>query len=152
MTNNKELIEKPCGDVEYGNCEICHTQTYLQRTYFHYDIKCECHSPDHFDMVRHCKNCTPTKPEVTTIKIKTSELASLKQAEPAEVKDESLSIEEIKKDALKYLNDKYPDIPVDTLEGASIFMDFSFGLQVGYDLARIQIPKAPDSKQKDKQL
>lgn len=63
------------GEIEFGNCEICGNEAPLERTYFHYNIKCECHSPYHFELVRHCKNCIAKEPEVTTLTIKTSQLA-----------------------------------------------------------------------------
>lgn len=51
------------GSVEYGICEICGKETFMQRTYFRYDFKCECHSPYHFNLVRHCKDCVPDEPQ-----------------------------------------------------------------------------------------
>lgn len=59
------------GDIEYGKCDICGKETYLQRTYFRYDIKCECHSPNHFELFRHCDTCTPKEPKETKITLKT---------------------------------------------------------------------------------
>ena len=50
-----------CG-IEFGKCDICGKEDNLERTYFEYDIKCECHSPKHFELVRHCKNCIPSMP------------------------------------------------------------------------------------------
>ncbi|MEK6829047.1 MAG: hypothetical protein AABY15_02890 [Nanoarchaeota archaeon] len=52
------------GDTEIGTCEICKKEGPVQRTYFHYDFKCECHSPNHFEIVWHCSECEPKKPEV----------------------------------------------------------------------------------------
>jgi hypothetical protein len=65
------------GCNEFGKCEICNEETFLNRTYFRYDIKCECHSPYHFEIVRHCKNCIPKEPNVTNITIKTESLKEL---------------------------------------------------------------------------
>jgi hypothetical protein len=62
------------GSVEYGKCEICGKETNLQRTYFNYKIKCECHSPNHFDLVRHCKDCKPQKPSETRVLLRTEGL------------------------------------------------------------------------------
>jgi hypothetical protein len=62
------------GDVEFGKCEVCGNETTLRRTYFHYDIKCECCSPCHFEFVKHCDDCTPKEPEVTKIIVKTDNL------------------------------------------------------------------------------
>ena len=37
------------GDIEIGTCEVCGKQgVQLLREYFHYGIKCECHSPRSF--------------------------------------------------------------------------------------------------------
>lgn len=61
------------GEQEVGKCEVCRKEEnlVLQRTYFHYDIKCECHSPNHFEIVRHCKDCTPAEPVETKLYVKT---------------------------------------------------------------------------------
>lgn len=47
-----------------GTCEICgEKMVYLKRTYFKFDgIKCECHSPCHFELVNHCHQCVPKPP------------------------------------------------------------------------------------------
>lgn len=63
------------GAVEYGHCKYCHKETFLERTYFRYDIKCECHSPSHFEIVYHCKDCKPIEPEETRIILKTATLS-----------------------------------------------------------------------------
>lgn len=65
------------GDVEFGKCQYCGNEDFLQRKYFHYAIKCECHSPEHFEIVYHCKNCVPTWPKITNITITSSELNKL---------------------------------------------------------------------------
>ena len=59
----------------YGTCDICKKETHLQITYFHYDIKCECHSPNHFEIVYHCEDCIPIEPVTTKIVIKTENLS-----------------------------------------------------------------------------
>lgn len=62
-------------EQERGTCEICRKEnTLLERTYFHYDIRCECHSPTHSDLVRHCTNCIPMEPETTRIILRTSSI------------------------------------------------------------------------------
>ena len=58
----------------YGTCQFCGVQEILFKTVFYYGIKCECHSPEHFEIVWHCKYCTPEEPEETKIHVKTSEL------------------------------------------------------------------------------
>ena len=54
-------------DIEVGLCDICKEQHTLQRKYYYYGIKCDCHSPEHFEIVRHCSVCTPQPPETITI-------------------------------------------------------------------------------------
>lgn len=46
-----------CGEIEVGKCDICGKEGQLYRRYYHYDIQCECHSPKHFELIRHCKQC-----------------------------------------------------------------------------------------------
>lgn len=59
------------GEIESGTCDICGTDNVpLNRKYYHYDIKCECHSPSHFEMVRHCKYCVPEEPRVSKFTVK----------------------------------------------------------------------------------
>lgn len=63
------------GQVEYGTCDICKTKdVHVSRKYYRYNIKCECHSPHHFEIVWHCSNCTPIEPRVTKITVMTNEL------------------------------------------------------------------------------
>ena len=52
-------------DIEFGKCDICGKEENLERTYFEYDINCECHSPKHFELVSHCKDCVPSMPTET---------------------------------------------------------------------------------------
>lgn len=65
------------GEVEYGICDECGEEGPVSRKYYRYNILCECHSPQHFDMVRHCNGCIPTEPIVTTVSIKTETLKSI---------------------------------------------------------------------------
>jgi len=67
------LLETYYADVEHGECDVCGKSSDLSRMYYHYDIKCECHSPEHFEIVRHCSGCTPVPPAKTTITIKPRE-------------------------------------------------------------------------------
>ena len=53
--------------IEYGKCEVCGQEKPLIRTYFHYGFKCQCHSPNHFEFVRHCADCKPQKPSETKV-------------------------------------------------------------------------------------
>lgn len=63
-----------CGSIEFGKCEVCGVESPLQRTVWYYAIKCECHSPSHFEMKRHCKYCVPKEPIETRITLKTETL------------------------------------------------------------------------------
>lgn len=55
------------GDIEQGNCQTCGKEGPMTRTYWYYDIKCECHSPEHFEIVWHCHDCQPIEPTKTTV-------------------------------------------------------------------------------------
>ncbi len=63
------------GESEFGTCDICKKEANLERKYYRYAVKCECHSPEHFEIVRHCNTCIPLEPKETKILIKTSELS-----------------------------------------------------------------------------
>lgn len=52
---------------EYGKCEYCGKEASLGRTYWYYPVKCDCHTPTHFELVRHCNDCTPVEPKQTMI-------------------------------------------------------------------------------------
>lgn len=54
--------------VEYGQCEICKKEGPVSRTYYRYNIKCRCHSPNHFELVTHCLACTPIEPRFTLVR------------------------------------------------------------------------------------
>jgi hypothetical protein len=62
------------GEQEYGKCDVCGKEGSLQRTYFRYDIECECHSPGHFELVCHHKECVPKEPRYTNVELKTEDL------------------------------------------------------------------------------
>ena len=79
-------------DVEFGRCDICKKETYISRKYYRYDIKCECHSPYHFVIVYHCKDCVPVEPTETTVTLKTSYIKNIEQ--------------EIRKEKIKRLNNE----------------------------------------------
>ena len=65
------------GDSEYGVCDICKNERFLNRKYYYYDIECECHSPKHFEIVRHCSSCVPVEPSLTKIELRTDYLDSM---------------------------------------------------------------------------
>lgn len=62
------------GAVEFDKCEVCGNEGILTRTYFHYNLKCECHSPTHFELVRHCATCEPKEPRETRVLLLTETL------------------------------------------------------------------------------
>lgn len=68
-------------DMEFGKCEVCGKDNVpLFRTYFNYDIpgiKCTCHSPNHFVVIRHCCDCKATEPQYTKMEFKTEDLHSI---------------------------------------------------------------------------
>lgn len=67
-----------CGAIEVGKCEVCGKEDIeLSRTYFRYNLKCECHSPYHFEMIRHCKDCIPKEPRTTKVILRTDKLKRL---------------------------------------------------------------------------
>lgn len=56
---------------ETGTCEVCGQQNVpVSRAYFYYGIQCECHSPEHFEIVFHCLACTPKPPTTTKVEMK----------------------------------------------------------------------------------
>lgn len=55
------------GEIEFGICPICGKKGQLERKYYRYDFKCECHSPKHFELVFHCKDCEPEEPHTTIV-------------------------------------------------------------------------------------
>ena len=59
------MIKKDYNIPAIGTCDICkQNNVKLIRTYFQYpNIKCNCHSPNHFVLIDHCINCIPKEPE-----------------------------------------------------------------------------------------
>lgn len=55
------------GCNEWGACQYCGVEGPINRTYFRYGIKCQCHSPEHFQIVWHCDKCEPKDPGVGNI-------------------------------------------------------------------------------------
>ena len=57
------------GEIEFGKCDICGKESPLSRTYFIYDIHCDCCGCKedgrdmHSELVRYCKNCVPDIPQ-----------------------------------------------------------------------------------------
>lgn len=80
-----------CGEMEVGTCDICGAKNvHLNRKYYEYsNIKCECHSPCHFEIVRYCNNCEPVEPKETRILINTSTLRKLIESINNEAQDDN---------------------------------------------------------------
>lgn len=58
------------GEIEINKCEVCGKENVqVSRKYYYYDIECECHSPLHFEFIRHCKDCEPRPPEYIKIQL-----------------------------------------------------------------------------------
>lgn len=62
------------GEMEWGTCSVCKKDGPINRTYYHYVIECECHSPSHFEIVYHCNECEPVEPRTTKITMPTNKL------------------------------------------------------------------------------
>ena len=63
------------GEIEIGRCECCGQENVpLMRKYFYYPLQCECHSPSHFVLIRHCEDCEPEEPKETKVTLKTIDL------------------------------------------------------------------------------
>lgn len=60
--------------VFYGKCEVCGKETSLQRTFYVYNVSCECHHGMHSERVNHCKDCKPEEPKETRITMDTKKL------------------------------------------------------------------------------
>jgi hypothetical protein len=63
-----------CEEQNYGKCDVCGKEGNLTRTYFRYPIKCECHSPQHFELIEHHKECKPKELTYTKVSFKTEDL------------------------------------------------------------------------------
>ena len=66
MNTNENIT----GEIMIGKCIYCLKLKNLNRKYFHFNIKCECHSPSHFEIVEHCMSCTPKCPSYTSVILK----------------------------------------------------------------------------------
>ena len=55
---------------EYGTCSFCGETALLERTYFYYDVDCNCCSgPKHFEIVWNCYECLPYDMGITNIEL-----------------------------------------------------------------------------------
>ena len=64
-------------ESEWSKCDYCGIEGHINRAYYRYDIKCECHSPQHMEVVFHCNECVPTEPTQTKLTINTKYLKQL---------------------------------------------------------------------------
>ena len=54
--------------MESGKCVYCGEHKILRRTYYRYNVVCDCCSgTSHFEYARHCKDCKPIP--FSTIKV-----------------------------------------------------------------------------------
>ena len=67
------------GEMEIGRCEICGEESVpLNRIYYRFpNIKCACHSPCHFILIRYCDKCTPHPPRETKVTFSYKQLEEL---------------------------------------------------------------------------
>ena len=57
------------GCIEHGCCEYCGEIGPINRKYYTYGIQCQCHSPEHFELVYHCDKCEPKDPGIKKIEL-----------------------------------------------------------------------------------
>jgi len=58
------------GEMEGGTGEYCGNEGGLGRTYFHYEIDCECcNGKEHFEIVWHCGKCEAKDPGIRKIQL-----------------------------------------------------------------------------------
>jgi len=61
------------GEIEIGTCTVCQKENVpVVRTYYRYDIKCDCcngKDDDHFEIAVHCSECTPKPPRRVSVSI-----------------------------------------------------------------------------------
>ena len=78
-------------EQEYGKCECCGKEAPLTRTYFYYNIPCECcgctidGNHYHSEMVSHCCNCTPSIPDEIRV-VQDNEVKTLKVGFPNKIR------------------------------------------------------------------
>lgn len=62
-------------EIAKGKCQICGKENAtLHRKYYYYNIKCNCHSPKHFEIVEYCDDCKPVEPTETKVYLNTETL------------------------------------------------------------------------------
>lgn len=74
--SNEEIKKQCCCETMVGKCDCCGKENVpLQRMTFKYTgMPCECHSPYHFIIRNHCKDCTPKEPAYDNVNFKIEDL------------------------------------------------------------------------------
>lgn len=80
-------------DIEISKCDVCGKENVqVERTYFEYPFPCQCCSPTHFIMVRHCNDCKPSIPNEIQVKFKSFDdkehIATISNILPYSIKGE----------------------------------------------------------------
>lgn len=89
------------GSIMSGRCGVCGKDGPLTRTYFRLPIKCDCHSPEHFDIVDHCTECAPARPN-TKIYLTSEQAEALeKQLSEAERQNNCLAAMTAERDTFR---------------------------------------------------
>lgn len=57
------------GTVEIAICDICGNLKPVNRKYYKYDIKCDCCSCHHHELIRHCNECVPKPPNKVSVEL-----------------------------------------------------------------------------------
>ena len=58
-------------EQEVDKCNTCMITSMVSRQYYNYDIHCDCCcGSQHFEIVRYCKKCDPSPPQIVTIKLR----------------------------------------------------------------------------------
>ena len=58
------------GELEFGICDVCGKEGILRRKYYYYDLYCDCHIGEHFELVKYCGECKPKPPLQTVVEVK----------------------------------------------------------------------------------
>lgn len=61
-------------EQNHGRCDVCGEEGILIRSTFRYPIHCECHSPQHFCLIEHHKECIPKEPPYQKVEFRTEDL------------------------------------------------------------------------------
>lgn len=95
------------GEILTGTCEICGAENVsLIRRTFYYDCQCECHSPCHFDIVKHCVNCKASQPKTTKITVRKTDKKNLKYPYVAFTvpTDKLMALKDVTEDSLREIS------------------------------------------------